>query len=117
MPEFRSNSRLTYNSGPISTSLRWTYIDGMQNSENEFRELTGQPPGIPAVARLPNKNYFDLSVDADLGDTWFLTVGIINLFDEDPPFIGDGSSESANTDPRTYDVLGRRYFVRVGISL
>lgn len=116
MPEFRSNSRLTYASGPVSASLRWTHVDSMRNGENEFRELSGQQPGVPAVARLPSRNYFDLSIDAEIADGWNLTFGVVNLFDESPPFVGDGSRQSANTDPTTYDILGRRYFLRVGMS-
>ena len=116
MPDFRSNSRLTYRSGDVSASLRWMYIDSLRNSENEFRELNGQPPGILAVERLPSKSYFDLTIDAALNETWDLTFGIVNLMDEDPPFVGDGSRSSANTDPFTYDILGRRYFLNVGVS-
>lgn len=117
LPEFRSNTRLSYSSGPVGASIRWTHIDSMQNSENEFRALTGRPAGSPAVERLPSKNYFDLTINTDLSEDWLLTFGIVNLFDEAPPFVGDGSTLSANTDPRTYDILGRRYFLRLGLSL
>ena len=92
-------------------------MGSLQNSENEFRELTGRPPGTLAVARLSSKDYFDLTIDADLGDTWFITLSVENLFDEDPPFVGGGSVQDANTDPLTYDILGRRYFLRIGASM
>jgi outer membrane receptor protein involved in Fe transport len=38
-----------------------------------------------------------------------LRAGVTNLTDEDP--IIYPSQQQANTDPSTYDILGRRYFV------
>ena len=38
-----------------------------------------------------------------------LRAGITNLTDEDPVIYP--SNQQSNTDPATYDVLGRRYFV------
>jgi outer membrane receptor protein involved in Fe transport len=38
-----------------------------------------------------------------------LRAGVTNLTDEDP--IIYPSQQQSNTDPATYDVLGRRYFV------
>ncbi len=112
MPEFRSNARFTYESGPVSASLRWLYVDSLLNSYNETREATGQQPGILAIPSLPSKSYFDLTLDAELGDRWYLTLGIVNLLDESPPLVADGDVQKANTDPTTYDTLGRRYFLR-----
>ena len=42
-----------------------------------------------------------------------VTLGIDNLTDKDPPIYTSDSRAGiqANTDPSTYDVLGRRYFL------
>ena len=44
-----------------------------------------------------------------------VNVGVTNLFDEDPPVVGneaaDTSSNSGNTFPSVYSVLGRSYSV------
>ena len=43
-----------------------------------------------------------------------LRAGVTNLTDEDP--IIYPSNQQSNTDPSTYDVLGRRYFVAATYS-
>jgi outer membrane receptor protein involved in Fe transport len=46
---------------------------------------------------------------SDRLDGLSLRAGVTNLTDEDP--IVYPSQQQANTDPSTYDILGRRYFV------
>ena len=43
-----------------------------------------------------------------------LTAGVRNLFDETPAYYT--SYDDANTDPYTYDVLGRRWFMNMNLS-
>jgi len=112
LPELRINSRLTYSTGPFAASLRWQYIDGMINSEPEIRELTNRPPPVMAVPEVGSHSYFDLTLESDMSDHWNLRFGITNLFNKEPPFLGSANI-SANTDPRTYDILGRRFFLRL----
>ena len=45
-----------------------------------------------------------------VGDT-MLTLGITNVTDEAPPYIDRGFN--ANTDPTTYRMFGRGYFLRI----
>ncbi len=52
---------------------------------------------------------FDYTLDA-MGSTR-LTAGFTNLTDEAPPYLDPGFN--ANTDPNTYRVFGRGYFVRI----
>jgi len=52
---------------------------------------------------------FDYSFDV-VGDT-MLTLGITNLSDEAPPYID--RAFNANTDPTTYRMFGRGYFLRL----
>jgi outer membrane receptor protein involved in Fe transport len=43
---------------------------------------------------------------------------VINLTDTDPPLLGRNADPAqANTDPSTYDVLGRRYQASVSLRL
>ena len=44
--------------------------------------------------------------------SWDVSFGIDNLFDKQPPFIQ--SYTDANTDTMTYDLLGRRWYARLG---
>jgi outer membrane receptor protein involved in Fe transport len=39
-----------------------------------------------------------------------LRAGVSNLSDEDPPFLNEGA---ANTDPATYRLLGRTWFMQL----
>ena len=52
---------------------------------------------------------FDYTLDA-FGETR-LTAGFTNLTDEEPPYIDPGFN--ANTDPNTYRMFGRGYFLRL----
>ncbi len=57
--------------------------------------------------------YHDLVFDytLDVMGTTRLTAGFTNLTDEEPPYIDPGFN--ANTDPNTYRVFGRGYFLRL----
>ena len=59
--------------------------------------------------------YHDLTVRWNINDTLGLTAGALNIADKDPPVYttSSGVGIQANTDPSTYDVLGRRYFVNL----
>ena len=52
--------------------------------------------------------YADLAARYDVTDSISLRLGINNVFDEEPQLYAPNIQ--ANTDPSTYDVLGRRYF-------
>lgn len=112
LPEFRLNARLTYRTGPLAVSLRWRHTGSMDSAEDEHRAAVGQPPPMLAVSEVGSRDYFDLSLNLDSGDRMSLRFGIENLFDRDPPFLGSGN-QAANTDPKTYDTLGRRYYLRL----
>lgn len=116
LPEWRANTRLTYESGRLLTTLRWQWIDGMTNSENEIRAIENRPPAMLVVPELSSASYFDLTLQYDFNDWLEFGLGIVNMFDRQPPFLGS-AADSANTDPRTYDTLGRRYFLRLTARL
>ena len=54
-------------------------------------------------------HYFDLNGSWAVNDTVVLRAGVNNVTDEEPRVYSPGVQ--ANTDPSTYDVLGRRYYV------
>jgi len=88
--------------GGWGLSAQWRYIGAVDDiSVPEFE--------------LDSQNYFDLTAsyafDEGLLDGATVRVGVINVADEDP--IIYPSAQQANTDPTTYDVLGRRYFLNL----
>jgi outer membrane receptor protein involved in Fe transport len=55
--------------------------------------------------------YHDITVIYDLGDTGFrFSGGVTNVTDEEPPYIDFGFN--ASTDPSTYRMFGRGYYLR-----
>lgn len=115
VPDWRTTMRITYETGPLAASLRWSHIGALTNAETESRRMNGQPPPVLAVPRIPSVNYFDLTFVWDFSNSLSFKLGAENLFDEDPPLLGSAARD-ANTDPTTYDILGRRYFLRASLS-
>lgn len=71
--------------------------------------------GVNTVDRVGTRNYFDASAGYDITEQLRLTVGVNNIFDKNPPVIGD-NDEQANTYPATYDVFGRSYFANASFT-
>lgn len=104
-PEYKFTSRVSLIDGPATLTARYRFIGGTtdDNPNTEF-----------AVDRLSDKHYFDLAFALDVTDNFSFTVGVNNVLDSRPQFIGS-NQEQANTFPGTFDVLGRDYFVSANI--
>jgi len=63
---------------------------------------------------VPSITYLDANVSWRLGDQLELRAGVENLTDEAPPIYTAGVQ--MNTDPSSYDVLGRRYFLHANMK-
>ena len=55
--------------------------------------------------------YQDLQGYYDFGDDFVLTLGAINLTDEDPPYVTN--YDDMNTIHFSYDTQGRQYYARL----
>jgi outer membrane receptor protein involved in Fe transport len=93
--------------------VRWTvnYIDGMKvvNNNAARTDVTvGLAPSVPTYVL-----YHRLTGSWAVTDDLSFTLGIDNLTDKEPPIYtaDNGAGVQSNTDPSTYDVLGRRYFL------
>ncbi|GAW40911.1 Vitamin B12 transporter BtuB precursor [Brevundimonas sp. SH203] len=94
-PEWKALTSVTWSDGPFSIGARWRRI--------------GEITVINTTEVLPSIDYFDLNGSWAINDTVSLRGGVNNLTDEQPNVFVPGVQ--ANTDPSTYDVLGRRYYV------
>lgn len=94
-PEWKALSSVTWANGPYSVGARWRRV--------------GEITVINTDIVLPSIDYFDLNASWSVNDTVSLRAGVNNLTDEQPNVYSPGVQ--ANTDPSTYDVLGRRYYV------
>ncbi len=109
--EWKHSARVTLGTDQVSGSFQWRYISA----------VTDDAPAVTyAVERLPSKSYFDLTLSASPTDNFDLSMGVSNLFDEQPPILASaqsgGSGEQTNTFPTVYDVMGRSFFVSARIK-
>jgi outer membrane receptor protein involved in Fe transport len=94
LPRWKQLTTLNYKVDRFDFDFRWRTI-GQMFDPNHFR--------------VPEVDYFDIDGRMKLNNAIELRVGVSNLLDKQPPTYPTASQ--ANTDPSTYDVLGRRYFV------
>jgi outer membrane receptor protein involved in Fe transport len=106
LPEWKWNLRASYLWNDFDFVLQWRYVDSLQDAE--FPEFT-----------IEAQNYLDIVIGYDFASGTLsgltLRAGIENLTDAEPPIFP--SYVQANTDPSQYDVLGRRYFMRLNYRL
>ncbi|WP_255500619.1 TonB-dependent receptor domain-containing protein [Caulobacter sp. 17J80-11] len=95
-PEWKWLAGADWSYGPASLGVRWRYQGEVENFNDTSKT-------IDAV------NYFDLNSSWSVNDKVALRAGINNLTDEMPPVYTPAIQ--ANTDPSTYDVLGRRFYL------
>ena len=104
LPEWKTTLSLGYMVGGFKGDVRMRYVG--ETSDTSFPDF-----------KLDTVTYFDLNVAYAL-DQWVeglrFNAGVTNLTDEDP--IIYPSNQQSNTDPATYDVLGRRYFINATYS-
>jgi iron complex outermembrane receptor protein len=107
IPSFKSSTRVTWTT-PLTGfdfSVNWRFIGSANLDTGE----TGC-----ADCHIQAFNYFDLAASYRFRDRYTVRVGVNNVFDRDPPIIGQGELAgvvgSGNTFPQVYDALGRFLF-------
>jgi outer membrane receptor protein involved in Fe transport len=100
-PKWKVNTRLAWNYGDFSASLRWQFIDNGVDGAATATNL--YIPGVPAY------HYFYLNGTWQVTDAVSVFAGIDNVTDKQPPIYTRGFQYG--TDPSTYDVIGRYMYV------
>ncbi|WBO22913.1 TonB-dependent receptor [Sphingomonas abietis] len=118
IPHWKGVTRLTWESGPLTLSLRHRFIGAVTVDTYMLPKTSGGT--VPSLASLtnpviPTQNYFDLTAEIAIQHRMTLTLGVTNIADRDPPVIGT-PSPTANTFSSTYDILGRTLFVAARTS-
>jgi outer membrane receptor protein involved in Fe transport len=98
--KWRSALWLTYDRQNWGVSYNLDYIG---SADSQFVRIGATAPGVPAVTYSAVEGRYNFT------DNFLMRVGIRNLFDKQPPYYTDPIDQ--NTDPFTYDLLGRKYFV------
>lgn len=108
-PESKFLAAATWLYGPLTATVRWSHIGEMTDVQTQF--YGAYADGLD-VTTIDSFDYFDLNLSVDATDSIRLYGGIRNVFEQEPPVLGDGpQSEQANTWPATYDPYGRQFFL------
>ena len=102
LPEYKFNTRLSWAYEDVSLSLRWAYIDSVIDPSVD-------PATSRDIGEVEAYNYFYLNGSYALNDTFEFFGGIDNLTDKEAPRYASGFQYQ--TDPSTYDVIGRYYYI------
>lgn len=101
------NTRFNFNDS-LSLDTRVRYIDGMKNRASV--QFEGEDFGGTDAAV-----YVDAALQADVDDRYTFRLGVNNLLDREPEQYSP--NVQSGTDPSLYDVIGRRFYVSVGLKL
>lgn len=96
LPEWKFLTTLNWSYEPFSAGVRWRYQGSVENFNNREQVLD-------AV------DYFDVNSAWKLNEMVTLRGGLNNLTDRQPRVYSP--SIAANTDPSSYDLVGRRYYI------
>ena len=114
-------TRLNYAYGPASIGIQWQHKPSIAAVDAATNEVSN-------VAGAPAYDLFNLSARYELLDNVSFRVGVDNLFDKDPPYVGyftnDALGDGVARFPRAaspynaseYDVLGRRFYIGATVS-
>jgi outer membrane receptor protein involved in Fe transport len=111
LPKWKSVLTATYENSGAELSFRWRYIGKVQDV-SQVTTVGSTVPGVPAVS------YFDLNAKYTLGlgneRDLELRAGVSNLTNRRIPQVGP---VPGTTDPTTYDIIGRTFYVGATIKL
>lgn len=105
-PEWKTTLSAGWASGPARLGLRWRHISEM---ETRAKRLS---PTITSLGT-PATDYLDLTGAWDINTALRVSFGVDNLTDQEPPIYSTPLNADLNTDPNTFDTIGRRFFLRL----
>ena len=104
-PKMKWSQRTTWSMGDFTAGYNWRYLGKST--------IQGAPATLPQFASIKAFNYVDLSFAWQATKNFRLSLAVNNAGDSQPPFLGANvgttSTNSGNTFPQWYDVVGRAY--------
>jgi iron complex outermembrane receptor protein len=105
VPDWKTLTSLTYRLPSFEGGVRWRHLPGMDDVTSVTR------PASPA-AGVAAYDLFDVTLAYRFSDKILIRGGANNVLDEEPPIVGGTIGQ---TQPGTYDILGRYYYL--GLTL
>ena len=106
IPRWRGSYNLNWRRGRWSAGYALQWIGALEESGGVLA------PGTRNA--ISDTFYHDVWASLRLGDGFLLSLGIDNLADDQPPFLGN--ADEANTDVSTYRLLGRSAWLRLSLE-
>ena len=104
-PEWRHVASVGYDMNSWwSVTARWRYYDKVKYDGTS---------DVIASDNLTAQSYFDLNASFRFMENNDVTIGMNNIFDEEPPLVGGTISTNANSVAGFYDTLGRYLYANV----
>jgi outer membrane receptor protein involved in Fe transport len=106
LPDWKTLMSLTYRLPSFEAGVRWRHLPSMDDITSVTR------PASPA-AGVPSYDLFDLTLAYRVHEGILLRGGVNNIADEEPPIVGGTIGQ---TQPGTYDILGRYYYAGLQLN-
>ncbi len=107
LPKVKGTFSAQWSKGNFGATTRLRYLDGMEHAAST--NVGSTDPDICECTKVPETWYVDLSGTWQATEALQVRLGVDNLTDQAPRlYTPDADS---GTDPSTYDVIGRKYFV------
>jgi len=110
-PEWRHVASARYSWDRYALGLRWRYIDGMDYNDVDGTPLTDV---IWIEGGVPSYSYLDLNGSVSFGQA-VVTLGVNNVLDKEPPFVGDSGLAANANALGGYDQVGRYIFGSISL--
>lgn len=107
-PELKTRMTTSYTRGDLTLNLGWQHVGAVRDAKVIVSDIP------PVRERIGAQDYFDIGLQVRANDWLTLRAGVLNLNNEEAPLFE--SQVDARTDPATYDVVGRRYYLAARIT-
>lgn len=107
LPDWKATFTGVWDIGKFSTALRLRYLPSMDHAQTIISQSTD--PNVCGCTGVDSITYVDLSTGWQATDALNVRLGVENLTNEEPQLYSP--EVDSGTDPSTYDVIGRRYFI------
>ena len=101
VPDWKTLTSLTYRLPSFEVGVRWRHLPEMDDITSVTRPAS-PAPGVPSY------DLFDVTLAYKFNGTINVRGGINNAADKEPPIVGGTIGQ---TQPGTYDILGRYYYL------